>query len=216
MCRVLEVAVLLEQMLGNTYYLQFSGLRYDYNPRNGILFTVPGLDLPVPSTRAVVRAERYTGEGRQGTGSESYVPLVRGDKELYNLVTDSYILSFLPMIGEMLPMLKLEPKDSTGNPVPIEELDKLIVKVDGEELKVWQTVIEYAAAQPLNDQGVPQIDPYYAAPVGRINQAWSIPFLIWPILILLALIALVIFLIRRASRRKSARRMLLESEESKT
>lgn len=210
MRRVLEVAVLLEQMLGNTYYLQFSGLRYDYNPRNGVLFTVPGLDLPVPSTRAVVRAERYTGEGRQGKGDENYLPLKRGDQELYNLVTDSYILSFLPMVGEMLPMLKLEPKDSSGDPVPVEELDKLIVRVDGEELKVWQTVIEYAAAQPLNEQGIAQIDSYYASSANRINRVWSIPFLLWPVLILMALIALVILLIRRVSRRRSGRMLLGE------
>lgn len=214
MRRVLEVAVLLEQMLGNTYYLQFSGLRYDYNPRNGVLFTVPGLDLPVPSTRAVVQAERYTGEGRQGMDDASYVPLKRGDEELYNLVTDSYILSFLPMVGEMLPMLKLEPKDSAGNPVPVEELDKLIVRVDGEELKVWQTLIEYAAAQPQNDQGIAEIESYYAATAGRINQVWSIPFLLWPVLILLALIALIILLIRRASRLKRTRRAILESRKA--
>ncbi len=214
MRRVLEVAVLLEQMLGNTYYLQFSGLRYDYNPRNGVLFTVPGLDLPVPSTRAVVRAERYTGEGRQGMDDGSYMPLQRGDAELYNLVTDSYILSFLPMVGEMLPMLKLEPKDSAGNPVPVEELDKLIVRVDGEELKVWQTVIEYAAVQPKNDQGIAEIDSYYAAPAGRINRVWSIPFLLWPLLILLALIVLIILLIRRSLRLKRARRVILESKKA--
>ena len=63
------------------------------------------------------------------------------------MVTDSYILSFLPMVGEMLPMLEIEPKDSSGNPVPVEELDKLIVKVGGEELKVWQAVVEFAAAR---------------------------------------------------------------------
>ena len=213
MRRVLEVAVLLEQMLGNTYYLQFSGLRYDYNPRNGVLFTVPGLDLPVPSTRAVVRAERYTGEGRQGTDESSYVPLKRGDEELYNLITDSYILSFLPMVGDMLPMLKLEPKDSAGNPVPVDELDQLIVRFDGEELKVWQTVVEYAVAQPQNERGIPRIDSYYAETAGRINQVRSIPFLLWPILILLALIVLIVLLIRRGARLKRARREILESRK---
>lgn len=209
--RVLEVAVLLEQLLGNTYYLQFSGLRYDYNPRNGVLFTVPGLDLPVPSTRAVVRAERYLGRGRQGTDDDGYAPLKRGDKELYHVVTDSYILSFLPMVGEMLPMLEIEPKDSSGNPVPVEELDKLIVKVGGEELKVWQAVVEFAAAQPPNENGIAEIDPYYKAPAGRINRVWSIPYLLWLILILLALIVLAILLIRRAVRRKQARRAVLDN-----
>jgi 5'-nucleotidase / UDP-sugar diphosphatase len=66
MRRVLEVAALLSEMLGDTYFLQFSGLRYSYNPGNAILFTVPFLDLPIPTTRSVISAERYTGEGRQG------------------------------------------------------------------------------------------------------------------------------------------------------
>ncbi|NLA11579.1 MAG: bifunctional metallophosphatase/5'-nucleotidase [Firmicutes bacterium] len=207
--RALEVSVLLEQLLGKTFYLQFSGLRYDYNPRNGVLFTVPGLNVPVPSTRAVVRAERYTGEGRQGTDEDSYVPLKRGDQKLYNLIADSYILSFLPMAGEMVPLLKIEPKDSAGNPVPEEELDSLIVKVDGEELKVWQTVVEYAAAQPLNEQGEAQIEPYYAETGGRINQVSSIPFLLWPALIVLGLIGLLILLMRRRARRKSERKAVV-------
>ena len=199
MRRALEVSVLLEQMLGTTFYLQYSGLRYDYNPRNGVLFTVPGLDLPVPSTRAVVRAERFDGEGRQGTGDGSFVPLERGDEELYSLATDTYILSFLPMVGEMLPILNIEPKDSSGNPVDVEkDLDDLIVRIDGEELKVWQTVIEYAAAQPLDDS-------YYEGTAGRINQVWSIPFLLWPILLLLVLAAAIFLLARKVSRSKRAR-----------
>ncbi len=59
--RVLEVAALLSEMMGDTYFLQFSGLRYSYNPQNAILFTVPFLDLPIPTTRAVISAERYSG-----------------------------------------------------------------------------------------------------------------------------------------------------------
>ena len=213
--RALEVSVLLEQMLGTTFYLQYSGLRYDYNPTNGILFTVPGLDLPVPSTRAVVQAERFTGEGRQGTEDGSYVPLQRGDEELYSLATDTYILSFLPMVGEMLPILNIEPKDSSGNPVDVEkDLDDLLIKVDGEELKVWQTVIEYAAAQPENEDGLPQVDSYYEGTAGRINQVWSIPFLLWPILLLVLLAALTVYLIRRRSRRKRAHEAVLKSKDS--
>ncbi|NMD42480.1 MAG: hypothetical protein GYA86_04105, partial [Firmicutes bacterium] len=153
-----------------------------------------------------VRAERYTGPGHQGMDDGSYLPLKRGDRQLYNLIADTYILSFLPMAGEMVPLLKIEPKDSSGNVVPLEELDKLIVRVDGEELKVWQTVIEYAAGQPLNEQGIAQIDPYYAETAGRINQIRSIPFLLWPALVLLVLVALIVILVRRRSRLKRERK----------
>ncbi|MEW5784624.1 MAG: 5'-nucleotidase C-terminal domain-containing protein [Bacillota bacterium] len=213
-CRALEVAVLLKEMMGDTYFLQFSGLRYDYNPRNAVLLTVPVINQPVPSAvlpgnaGSVVRVERYAGEGRQGTGDEGYVPLKRGDQTLYHLVTDAYIVSFLPMVGEMLPMLNIELKDRDGNPVPEDRLDDLIVRVDGEELKVWQTVVEYAAAQPLNAAGVPEIDLYYAETAGRINPVWSIPLITWPILILLVIVAALFLLIRRAVRRRRRLRRL--------
>ncbi len=207
MRRLLEVAALLAEMLGDTYFLQFSGLRYDYNPNNAVLFTIPVIDQPLPSTMifpggAVINAERYTGEGRQGDDDSLYVPLERGDQELYCLVTDTYILSFLPMVGEMLPQLELIPKDSAGNPVPSDQFDRLIVHANGQELKVWAAVLEYAASQPPGLSTLPEIDQYYATTAGRINQVWSIPYVTWPILILFVIVALIVFLVIRRRRRK--------------
>jgi len=200
--RALEVAVILSELMGDTFFLQFSGLRYEYNPQNAILLTVPFLDLPIPSTRAVLSAEMYIGEGRQGQDDDLYVPIVRGDDQLYCLVTDSYIVSFLPMVGDMLPSLDLVLKDEAGNPVPDDELDRLIVMHQGRELKVWQTVIEYAAAQPVGSTGLPEIDSYYATPAGRIVAAWSIPLITWPVLALILMLALIVWLIRRRRLRK--------------
>ena len=201
--RTLEVAALLSEMMGDTYFLQFSGLRYEYNPQNAILFTVPFVDIPIPTTRAVVSAERYTGEGRQGFDDHLYEPLEWGDERLYSLVTDSYILSFLPMVGELLPQLNVDIKDSQGNPVSEEELDKLIVNVDNRELKVWAAVLEYAAGQEIGPTGLPEIDHYYASMAGRINQVWTIPLVTWPLLILLLIVIAIIMLVRRRRLRKS-------------
>lgn len=206
--RVLEVAVLLQELMGDTYFLQFSGLRYDYNPRNAVLFTIPGLKQPVPSAvlpgslGAVTRAELYTGDGRQQKGSLGYVPIKRGDQKLYHVVTDSYILSFLPMVGEMLPMLNLELKDASGNPVAQDRLDDLIVRPGGQELKVWQTVVEYAANQPLNSSGIPEIDSYYAEPAGRINPVGSFPLILLPLIALLLLAILLALSIRGIRRHR--------------
>jgi 5'-nucleotidase / UDP-sugar diphosphatase len=196
------VAALLSEMMGDTYFLQFSGLRYSYNPQNAILFTVPFLDLPIPTTRAVISAERYSGEGRQGDDEELYVPIERGDEELYCLITDTYIMSFLPMIGDLLPQLEITLKDRDGNPVSEEELDNLVVMVDGNELKVWAAVLEYAASQPAGSSGLPEIEAYYATTAGRINPVWTVPLIVWPILILLALLAGIIFLVKRRRLRK--------------
>lgn len=205
MMRVLEVAALLSEMLGDTYFLQFSGLRYSYNPGNAILFTVPFLDLPIPTTRSVISAERYTGEGRQESGDEFYLPLERGDEELYCLVTDSYIVSFLPMVGEMLPQLDIVLKDRDGNPVDADNLDNLVVNLDGQDLKVWAAVLEYAAGQPIGASGLAEADYYYSATAGRINKAWSFPLVVIPILAAAALVVIVVLLIRRIRRRKNHR-----------
>lgn len=207
--RTLEVAVLLSEMMGDTYFLQFSGLRYQYNPQNAILFTVPFVDIPIPTTRAVVSAERYTGEGRQGVEDHLYEPLEWGDESLYSLVTDSYILSFLPMIGELLPQLDVVIKDSQGNPVSEEELDKLIVNVDNRELKVWAAVLEYAASQEVGTTGLPEIDRYYASTAGRINQVWTIPLVTWPLLILLLIVVIIILLVRRRKIKKAKKAVQL-------
>ncbi|MBW6463941.1 MAG: bifunctional UDP-sugar hydrolase/5'-nucleotidase [Bacillota bacterium] len=200
--RVLEVAALLPEMMGDTFFLQFSGLRYSYNPQNAILFTVPFLDLPIPTTRAVISAERYTGEGRQGFDDDLYTPIERGDQELYCLITDSYVVSFLPMVGEMLPSLDIVVKDIDGHPVEVNDLERLIVNVDGGDLKVWATVLEYAASQPVGSSGLPEADSYYAINSGRINPVWTIPLVIWPILILTAIVLLIVILVRRKKLKK--------------
>jgi len=202
MMRVLEVAALLSEMLGDTYFLQFSGLRYSYNPGNAILFTVPFLDLPIPTTRSVISAERYIGEGRQGFDDQLYLPLEHGDEELYCLVTDSYIVSFLPMIGEMLPQLDIVLKDINGNPVDADNLDSLVVNLDGQDLKVWATVLEYAAGQPIGASGLPEADYYYAVTAGRINKAWSFPLVVLPILVVALLVFIVLLLFRKMKHKK--------------
>ncbi len=202
--RFIEVAALFSEMMTDTYFLQFSGLRYEYNPQNAVLFTIPFIDQPLPTTRAVTSVERYVGEGRQCDDDDLYVPIKRGDDELYSLITDSYHVSFLPMIGELLPQLEIVLKDRNGNPVDVDEVDKLIVRANDQELKVWATVLEYAANQPVGDSGLPEVDSYYAATAGRINTTWTIPHITWPILILVVLIALIVFMIRRRRMRRKA------------
>ena len=210
MRRLLEVAVLLAELLGDTYFLQFSGLRYDYNPNNAVLFTVPIIDQPVPTSRAVIRAELYTGEGFQPHGDDDrYVPLQRGDERLYHLVADSYIVSFLPMVGEMLPYLSIVPKNADGEAIPLEEFDQQIVhRSDGTELKVWQTVVDYAAAQPEGEDGFPQIPQYYAERSGRINQVSSFPLAavacLLPVVIVFGATTGTVLLVKRKRQRATA------------
>ncbi|MFO7773733.1 MAG: bifunctional UDP-sugar hydrolase/5'-nucleotidase [Dehalococcoidia bacterium] len=182
--RGLEVGILLHEFMGGSAFLQFSGLRYSYNPDNVVLVSIPFVDLIIPTTRAVTRAELYTGNGLQPVNGPGYVPLERGDENLYHVVTDAYILLFLPMVAEVLPQLDIVPKNADGEPVPLERIDELIVHhADGREFKVWEAVVSYAAAQPPGVDGLPRIPAYYEGFAGRINESWTFPIIGWLLLI---------------------------------
>jgi len=201
--RLLEVNILLQEFMGDSSFLQFSGLRYSYNPANAVLLTVPFVNLPIPTTRAVTRAELYTGDGIQPVNSEGYVPLKRGDEKLYHMVTDAYILLFLPLVTDMLPQLEIVPKNADGEPVPLERLDELIVHhADGRELKVWEAVVSYAAAQLPGVDGIPQIPDYYEGVAERINKTWTFPLVGWLLLILAVIVAGIVFLVFRRRKHK--------------
>jgi len=201
--RMLEVNILLQEFMGDSSFLQFSGLRYSYNPANAVLLTIPFVNLPIPTTRAVIRAELYTGDGIQPANGEGYVPLKRGDEKLYHLVTDAYILLFLPVVTDMLPQLEIVPKNADGEPVPLERLDELIVHhADGRELKVWEAVVIYAATQLSGVDEVPRIPDYYEGVAGRINKTWTFPLVGWLLLILAVTAAGIVFLLLRRRKYK--------------
>jgi len=129
--------------------------------------------------------------------------LKRGDEELYNLVTDVYLLLFLPLVTDMLPQLEVVPKNADGEPIPLESLDELIVHhADGRELKVWEAVVSYAAAQLPGVGGVPQIPDYYEGVAGRINKTWTFPLVGWLLLILAVTGAGIVFLFLRRRKHK--------------
>jgi 5'-nucleotidase/UDP-sugar diphosphatase len=204
--RVLEIDILLQKLMADSSFLQFSGLRYSYNPANAVLLTVPFVNLPIPTTRAVVSAELYTGDGIQPVSNEEYVPLKRGDEELYHMVADAYLLLFLPLVTDILPQLGIVPKNADGEPVPLDRMDELIIhNPDGRELKVWEAVLIYAAAQASGADGIPQISDYYAGVAGRITKVWTFPLLGWLLLIVAAVVAGIIYLVFRRRKRRISR-----------
>jgi 5'-nucleotidase/UDP-sugar diphosphatase len=203
--RVLEIDILLQKLMGDSSFLQFSGLRYSYNPANAVLLTVPFVNLPIPTTRAVTRAELYTGDGIQPVNGEGYVPLKRGDEKLYHVVTDGYLFHFFSIAKEVLPQVEVVPKNADGEPVPPERFDELIVhQADGTELKVWEAVVSYAAAQPPGVDGIPRIPDYYEGVAGRINKTWTFPLVGWLLSILAVIIAGIVFLVFRRRKHKKA------------
>lgn len=201
--RLLEITVLLQEFMGDSFFLQFSGLRYSYNPANAVLLTIPFVNLPIPTTRAVTSAELYTGDGIQPVNGEGYVQLRRGDSRLYHLVTDAYILLFVPLVADMLPQLEIVPKNADGEPIPLERLDELIVHhANGRELKVWEAVVIYATSHLPGVDGIPQIPDYYETVAGRVNKTWAFPLVGWLISILAVIVAGIVFLVFRRRKNK--------------
>ncbi len=190
--RIIEITILLSQLRGDTYYLQTSGLRYEFDVDRAIWLRIPFVGTPIPASKAVSNAWRYTGEGRQGNFPEQFESLEWEDERLYHVVTDYYNASFLPFVGTIVPNLQLEFKDKNGEPV---QLDNRIVYRDGKPYKVWQAVAEYAMANPI-------IPASYQAEFQRQIPVNKLHMLFWPGLLTGALVAglIILFLKRRTSR----------------
>lgn len=210
--RVFEVAALLPELMGDDYFLQFSGIQYEYNPQDTVLFTVPFIDQPLPSLHAVKKAFLYRGENIQTSDPADYTPIKRGDDTLYHLVTDTYILSFLPMAGEILPQLEIVPKNKNGESIPVERFKELTVPYEGRQLKVWETVALYAktlSGDTSEPADIPQV--YQTTPV-RIKTKTSIPLVYWLFVVLILFLVLVVLVIRTAvrKRRQKANRTIIQ------
>lgn len=192
--RSMEISHLLSELRGDTYFLQFSGVRMDYDPDRAILMSLPFSGTPIPTTRSVLNAELYTGEGIQTNGG-NWRQLEKGSEELLHVVTDYYIASFLPLVGELLPDLMIAFKDDQGEPL---DLDDAIITRGGSQLKVWQALVEYTAGLPQDEYGTPVIPEYYRYTGDRLVIVNTVPLLFWPAagIIMLGGIA-VYFFIRR-------------------
>jgi 5'-nucleotidase/UDP-sugar diphosphatase len=123
---------------------------------------------------------------------------------LYHLVTNAYLLLFLPLVTDILPQLEIVPKNAGGEPVPLDRIDELIIHhADGRELKVWEAVVMYAAAQPSGGDGAAKILDYYEDIAGRITKVWTFPLLGWLIIILAVVVAGIVLLVLRRRKHKN-------------
>ncbi len=166
--RLLEFSSFLAQALDNMYFLQVSGLRFHYSPERAVLFDLPFLNLPVPSLRGVRDVEVFTGDGHQTLQDQRYEPL-EGD-QLYRVVAGYRLLDSFAEAAKFLPaFLGIVPRDENG--LPLEDLRDARITVEGRELKVWESLVEYAASHPVQKESqVPYIPGSYAAVSARILQ----------------------------------------------
>ncbi len=185
--RILEISSFLSEYMGVRQFFQVSGLRYTYDRRRASLFRIPRFNIPVPTGRSVLSAEKYTGEGTQLKNPEAYEPLSRSNDELYRVVTDFYILEYLPEINKYLPFMSVKPKDEDGN--PLENMEDAIVYRNGREIKVWEVLWHYA------DMQLEELSEEYRTAQDRIKQKKSFSPLALPgpvtVILLLFLIAIL-------------------------
>jgi UDP-sugar diphosphatase len=184
--RAMEISVLLSEIMANNYYIQFSGAGMEYDPSRALWLRVPVKGTPIPSLRSVKNAWFY------GEDELSRTPLNKGDDQLYRVVTDYYIASFLPQVGRLLPQLDIQFKDADGNPI---ELDDAVILKNGEELKVWQTVVSYAMMHSVENR-IAEIPSAYQEAGNRLVIVKMKPLWTIPLIIIILITLATIFLIR--------------------
>ncbi len=170
--RILEISSFLSEYMGVRQFFQVSGLRYTYDRRRATLFRLPHFDIPVPTGRSVLTAEKYTGTGTQLADPDAYETLTGDNDELYRVVTDFYILEYLPEINKYLPFLSVRPKNEDGT--PLENMEDAIVYRNNQEIKVWEVLWHYA------DMQVDELSEEYRTAQDRISRVQSFSLLAMP------------------------------------
>ncbi|WP_241080957.1 bifunctional metallophosphatase/5'-nucleotidase [Natranaerofaba carboxydovora] len=144
---LLELTPFLNEYMGEALFMQTSGLRYSYDPDRAVLFYIPFLDIPVPTFRAVQTAEKYTGSGPQigGYNKDAYEQIKRDDSRLYSVAADTYVMQFLPELGERLSHLSIEPKNARGE--KIQNIEDAKVMSGDKAYTVWEGLLDYSRAR---------------------------------------------------------------------
>ena len=159
--KALEVLTSVYPRKGSSYFLQVSGLKFNYNPRRVIFDRVTSIGL--------------------GGEEEGYRPLdySESNKNLYRMTTNIYNAAFLKLIGKFTyGILNIIPKDRNG--APISDLAAFRIDADKsqpgiQEVKEWIGVMEYIQSFPdINGDGIPDIPDKYKGKLGRIVREASL------------------------------------------
>lgn len=188
----LEATSMLHQIYGDMFFLQVSGIKYTYDPGKSIWMKIPFTNTPIPATKAIKSIHLYTGENIQDD-SDNYIELNRNGDRLFHVVTDYYVASFLPMVGDVLPKLSITFKDAKGNERSLDE--SVIMNDNGTEFKGWQALTLYASH--LGE--MPEI---YSSTQNRITKEEGIPLKVWSYTGIAILLISIIWGVRKLLRKK--------------
>jgi len=144
------------------YYLQISGIRFEYNPHRMFFDRVTKMEI--------------------GSEEEGYQPLdySPSNKQLYRVAANIFNATFLKLVGQFTySFLDIIPKDKNGQ--PINDLAKALVDADKskpgiQELKEWLCLIDYVKSfKDINGNGLPDIPEKYAGKLNRVvaKPSWN-------------------------------------------
>ena len=204
--RALEILTSVYPKKGYNYFLQISGVRFEYNPHRVIFDRVTNIEI--------------------GSEEEGYQPLNyrEGNRTLYRVAANIYNATFLKVIGNYTyRFLDISPKDRKGRAV--RNLTDLRVDADKsrpgiQELKQWQGVMEYVQSfKDTSGDGIPDLPEKYKSKLGRIvvKPSWhpaalvsraTLPTILALLIIGLASFAIIYCAIRIMKKRKKRRSSL--------
>ncbi len=160
--KALEVLTSIYPLKGSDYFLQISGIKFNYNPNRMIFDRVTGIWL------------------QDGKGEYRPLDYSASNKTLYRVAANIYNSTFLKIIGSFtMNILNIVPKDKLGN--PISDLDKALVDADParegvQELKEWIALVSYCKSFPDTDgDGIPDVPEEYRLKQGRVvaQASWN-------------------------------------------
>lgn len=153
-----EVICGIAPIFANSFFLQISGMRFEYEPEGDLFKQVQTI---------------YLGNDIDGYATES-LDLSPENKTLYHVAVNLYIGQMLSVLKGMTGgALAIEPKDADGNVV--EDLEKFLVDLDPDtagmqELKLWRTLYEYLSSLEKGPGAdVPAIPGRYETVSDRIH-----------------------------------------------
>jgi hypothetical protein len=107
-------------------------------------------------------------------GADSRFRPVKKER-LYSVAINSYLANLIDLIGKKsLGILKITPRNESGNPVSEKDKNRLTVTRNGEPLREWVALAEYLSSFPKKD-GIATVPERYAKPEGRIiaETSWN-------------------------------------------
>jgi 5'-nucleotidase/UDP-sugar diphosphatase len=133
-------------------YCYYSGIRVEYDPAKGLLKKISKIEIVHPD------------------GTLSNVDFSKGNKTLYSVTANSYMLGFIGIIKKKsFGLINVEPKDFTGK--KMNDMKEALIDMDEstpgiQEGKEWLALIKYLGSMTdTNGNGIPDIERKYAGPV---------------------------------------------------